>query len=90
VRKINIDTDCRIAMTGQIRKVAAQKRGEFDLRNFLKPAMAALEDLCAQRFEDFGAAGQAGKIKPLPLSEMAKRYRSGALAPHVATHAKAA
>jgi fructose-bisphosphate aldolase class II len=40
--------------------------------------------------EDFGAAGQAGKIKPLPLSEMAKRYRSGALAPHVATHAKAA
>jgi fructose-bisphosphate aldolase class II len=90
VRKINIDTDCRIAMTGQIRKVAAQKRGEFDLRNFLKPAMAALEDLCARRFEDFGAAGQASRIKPLPLSEMARRYRSGALVPHVATHAKAA
>ena len=90
VRKINIDTDCRIAMTGQIRKVAAQKRGEFDLRNFLKPAMAALEELCAQRFEEFGAAGQAGRIRPLPLPEMAKRYRSGALAPHVTHHAKAA
>jgi fructose-bisphosphate aldolase class II len=89
VRKVNIDTDCRIAMAGQIRKVAAEKRAEFDPRNFMKPAMAALEKLCALRFEQFGTAGHASKITPLPLAEMAKRYRSGALDPAIAT-AKAA
>ena len=81
VRKINIDTDCRIAMTGQFRKVATEKRAEFDPRNFLKPAMAALTALCVQRFEEFGTAGQAGRIQPMPLTEMAKRYAAGALAP---------
>lgn len=89
VRKVNIDTDCRIAMAGQIRKVALEKRGEFDPRNFMRPAMAALEKLCAERFEQFGTAGHASRIKPLPLAEMAKRYRSGALDPAIAT-AKAA
>jgi fructose-bisphosphate aldolase class II len=81
VRKINIDTDCRIAITAELRRVATQKRGEFDPRNFLKPALAAMEKLCAQRFEEFGTAGNASKIKVIPLSEMARRYRSGELAP---------
>jgi fructose-bisphosphate aldolase class II len=83
VRKVNIDTDCRLAMAGELRKVAAERPAEFDPRNFMKPAMAALEHLCAQRFEQFGAAGQAGRIRPLPPSEMARRYRSGALEPQI-------
>jgi fructose-bisphosphate aldolase class II len=89
VRKVNIDTDCRLAMTGQFRKVAMERRGELDPRAFLKPAMAALEKLCLERFEQLGTAGQAGRIRPLPLAEMARRYRSGALDPALAT-AKAA
>jgi fructose-bisphosphate aldolase class II len=90
VRKINIDTDCRIAMAGQMRKVATEKRGEFDPRAFMKPAMAALEALCAQRFEEFGTAGKASRLAPVPLAEMARRYRSGALDPKVASQAAAA
>jgi fructose-bisphosphate aldolase class II len=91
VRKVNIDTDCRIAMTAEFRRVAMEKKAEFDPRNFLKPAMAALTKLCAQRFEEFGTAGQAPKIKPLPLSAMARRYASGELDPKIAgLRAKAA
>ncbi|MCS6780539.1 MAG: fructose-bisphosphate aldolase class II [Geminicoccaceae bacterium] len=91
VRKVNIDTDCRIAMTAEFRRVAMEKKSEFDPRNFLKPAMAALTKLCAQRFEEFGTAGQAPKIKPLPLSAMAKRYASGELDPKIVVErAKAA
>lgn len=74
VRKINIDTDCRLAMVGQFRKIAAEKPEEFDPRAFLKPAMAALEALCIARFEAFGAAGMASKIAPISLSAMAQRY----------------
>ena len=77
VRKVNIDTDCRIAMAAQIRRVAQEKKGEFDPRAFLKPALAELEKLCAERFEAFGTAGQASKIRPLSLAEMARRYRRG-------------
>ena len=89
VRKVNIDTDCRLAMTAAFRKVATQHKGEFDPRKFLKPAMDALRDLCRERFEQFGTAGHASKIKVIPLAEMAKRYRSGALDPRVGemTHA---
>ena len=83
VRKINIDTDTRLAITGQLRKVAMEKKAEFDPRAFLKPAIAAMQKLCAQRYEEFGAAGQASKIKPLTLAEMATRYRSGSLEPRV-------
>ncbi|HYH20054.1 MAG TPA: class II fructose-bisphosphate aldolase [Azospirillum sp.] len=83
VRKVNIDTDCRMAMTGQFRKIATQKKAEFDPRAFMKPAMAAMQTLCEQRYEQFGTAGKASKIKPIPLSEMAKRYRSGSLDPKV-------
>lgn len=84
VRKINIDTDCRMAITGQIRKVFAEKPGEFDPRSYLKPAMAAMTALCATRYEQFGAAGKASKIKVIPLTEMAKRYKDGSLDPKAA------
>jgi fructose-bisphosphate aldolase class II len=90
VRKVNIDTDCRMAMTGQFRKVAAEKKAEFDPRAFLKPAIAEMSKLCADRFEAFGTAGNASKIKAIPLAEMAKRYQSGALDPKVAGAAQAA
>ncbi|MCA7118556.1 MAG: fructose-bisphosphate aldolase class II [Acidibrevibacterium sp.] len=78
VRKINIDTDCRLAMAGQFRKMATEHAAEFDPRAFLKPAMAALEALCLSRFEAFGAAGMAPKIAPLPLAAMARRYADDA------------
>jgi fructose-bisphosphate aldolase class II len=81
VRKVNIDTDNRMAMTGAIRKVLAENPGEFDPRKYLKPAMDAMRAVCQARFEAFGAAGQAGKIKPTRMSVMAKRYAAGELAP---------
>ena len=79
VRKVNIDTDNRMAMTGQIRKILWEKRAEFDPRSYLKPAMAAMQKLCEQRFEQFGTAGNASKIKPIPLAKMAERYAAGDL-----------
>ncbi|WP_293897926.1 class II fructose-bisphosphate aldolase [Phenylobacterium sp.] len=81
VRKINIDTDNRMAMTGAIRKVLAENPGEFDPRKYLKPAMEAMRGVCRQRMEEFGTAGWASKITPIPMSTMAKRYASGELAP---------
>lgn len=89
VRKVNIDTDCRMAMTGAFRELATERPAEFDPRKFMLPAMARLETLCRDRFERFGTAGHAGKIKPIPMDEMAKRYASGALDPKIAA-AKAA
>ena len=83
VRKVNIDTDCRLAMAGTIRKVARQNPSEFDLRKFLKPAADAMQDLCRDRFERFGTAGNAHKIKPVALADMAVRYASGSLAPKI-------
>ncbi len=85
VRKVNVDTDNRLAMTGAIRKVFAENPGEFDPRKYLKPAMEAMRAVCRQRFEEFGAAGWADKIKPLPQAAMAKRYAAGELAPKFAT-----
>ena len=90
VRKINIDTDSRMAMTGQIRKILSESKTEFDPRKYLKPAMEAMTKLCRQRFEDFGTAGNASRIKPLPLSAMAKLYAAGKLDPQVAAAKKAA
>jgi len=81
VRKINIDTDNRMAMTGQIRRVLMENPGEFDPRKYLKPAMDAMRVVCRQRFEEFGTAGHAGTIRVLPMSVMAKRYAAGELAP---------
>ena len=83
VRKVNIDTDCRLAMLGVIRKIANENKGEFDPRKFLKPAMEAMEVLCADRFERFGTAGNASRIKPISLSAMAGRYASGAYNPSI-------
>ncbi|WP_027580794.1 class II fructose-bisphosphate aldolase [Bradyrhizobium sp. Ai1a-2] len=90
VRKVNIDTDCRLAMAAAFRKVATQSKSEFDPRKFLKPAMEALRDLCRDRFEQFGTAGNAGKIKVISLSEMARRYRAGALDPQIGAMTEAA
>ena len=90
VRKVNIDTDCRLAMTGIFRKVANDKKDEFDPRKFLAPAMAAMQRLCKERYEQFGAAGQASKIRTVPMDEMAKRYAAGTLDPTVAQATQAA
>ncbi|MBX9706912.1 MAG: class II fructose-bisphosphate aldolase, partial [Caulobacteraceae bacterium] len=81
VRKINIDTDNRMAMTGAIRKVLAEKPGEFDPRAYLKPAKEAMRKLCMERFQQFGCEGQASKIRPMSTAQMAKRYASGDLDP---------
>jgi fructose-bisphosphate aldolase class II len=81
VRKVNIDTDCRLAMAAAIRKVAMVSPSEFDPRQFLKPAMAALKELCKARFDAFGTAGQASRITPIPLPAMAKQYAAGSLDP---------
>ncbi|MEB3208294.1 MAG: class II fructose-bisphosphate aldolase [Synechococcus sp.] len=90
VRKINIDTDNRMAMTGAIRKVFAENPSEFDPRKYLKPAMEAMRAVVRQRFEEFGTAGWADKIKPLPMSAMAKRYASGELDPKIGVTRQAA
>jgi fructose-bisphosphate aldolase class II len=85
VRKINIDTDNRMAMTGQIRKVLNENPEEFDPRKYLKPAMEAMTRLCKQRLQEFNTAGQASKIRRvLTTAEMAKRYVKGELDPKVA------
>ncbi len=74
VRKINIDTDIRLSMTGAMRRLMGQKPEEFDPRKFLAAAVIAARDLCQARFEEFGSAGHADKIKPVPLEMMASRY----------------
>ena len=74
VRKVNIDTDIRLAMTGAMRRAMAKDPAEFDPRKFLTAATAAARELCAARFEAFGCAGQAARIKPVPLEKMAARY----------------
>jgi fructose-bisphosphate aldolase, class II len=79
VRKVNIDTDIRLAMTGAIRRYMAENRSKFDPREYLKPAMAAAKKVCKERYEQFGCAGQASKIRPLPLDKMASKYKSGEL-----------
>lgn len=79
VRKVNIDTDCRMAMTGQFRRIAQENPREFDPRKFLKPAMDAMRDLCRDRMEAFGTAGQAHKIRVIPMDDMARRYSDGSL-----------
>lgn len=83
VRKVNVDTDLRMAMTGAIRKVYTEKPAEFDPRKYLKPAMEAMQAVCEARYQEFGAAGQAGHIRPISLADMAKRYKSGELDPKI-------
>ena len=89
VRKVNIDTDLRLAATAEIRKVLFTNKGEFDPRKYLKPAIAGMQKICKERFQQFGTAGNAGKIKVIPLADMAKRYATGELDPRIGS-AKAA
>jgi fructose-bisphosphate aldolase, class II len=80
VRKINIDTDIRLAMTGAVRKFLAENPDKFDAREWLKPAREAAKAICKQRYIEFNCEGQAGKIKPQNLSVVAQRYAKGELA----------
>ncbi|GLU33146.1 class II fructose-bisphosphate aldolase [Trinickia caryophylli] len=79
VRKINIDTDLRLAITGAIRRYFAENPSKFDPRDYLKPAREAAKKVCVDRYRAFGCEGQAGKIKPMPLDKMAEKYKSGEL-----------
>ena len=83
VRKVNIDTDIRLAMTGAIRRCYARNRSEFDPRKPLKEAMLAVKALCKSRYEAFGSAGQAARMGPVSLEVMAERYTRGELDPVV-------
>jgi fructose-bisphosphate aldolase class II len=80
VRKINVDTDSRLAITGAIRKVLWEHPEEFDPRSYLKPARAAMQQVIGERMTAFGQAGHAGDYEPIPLEEMCERYASGAIA----------
>jgi len=79
VRKVNIDTDIRLAMTGAMRRHMAEKPAEFDPRKFLADAQKAAKAICRARYEAFGCAGQGSRIRVLPLEAMAERYRKGEL-----------
>jgi fructose-bisphosphate aldolase class II len=80
VRKINIDTDIRLAMTGAVRKFLAENPEKFDAREWLKPAREAAYKICRQRYIEFGCEGQAGKVKGEPLQVVAQKYARGELA----------
>ena len=80
VRKINIDTDIRLAMTGAVRRYLFENPSKFDPRDYLKPAREAAKLVCKARYLSFGCEGQAGKIKPVALDKMAEKYKSGDLA----------
>ena len=80
VRKINIDTDIRLGMTGAVRKFQAENPDKFDMREWMKPAREAAKAICKQRYLEFGCEGQGGKIKGMPLSVMAEKYARGELA----------
>jgi fructose-bisphosphate aldolase class II len=80
VRKVNIDTDIRLAMTAAIRRFLNTHRSAFDPRDYLKPAREAAKQICRQRYEQFGCAGMGSRIRPLPLATVASKYRSGELA----------
>jgi fructose-bisphosphate aldolase class II len=84
VRKVNIDTDIRLAMTGALRSSLADRPGELDVRKFLEAATAAATALCRARFEAFGCAGQGSRIRPLALEEVAARYSAEWPAPEAA------
>ena len=80
VRKINIDTDIRLAMTAAIRRFMFENPSKFDPRDYLKPAREAAKQVCKARYVSFGCEGQAGKIKPVSLDKVADRYKKGELA----------
>jgi fructose-bisphosphate aldolase class II len=80
VRKINIDTDIRLAMTAAVRKFMAENPDKFDMRDWLKPAREAAKQICKQRYIQFGCEGQAAKIKSHSLFDVAAKYARGELA----------
>lgn len=79
VRKVNIDTDLRMASTGTIRRYLAEDRKNFDPRKYLKETVKGMKGICVARYEAFGAAGMADKIKPVSLETMFGRYAKGEL-----------
>jgi fructose-bisphosphate aldolase class II len=79
VRKVNIDTDIRLAMTAAIRRFMHEHPDKFDPREYLKPAREAARQICMQRYREFGCEGQGGRIQAVPLSVMIQRYASGQL-----------
>jgi len=79
VRKINIDTDIRLAMTAAIRKFLFENPSKFDPREYNKPAREAAKQVCKARYEAFGCSGMASRIKPVGLERIASRYASGEL-----------
>ena len=79
VRKINIDTDLRMVTTGALRQFLIEHPKEFDPRKYLRASTIAISELCKQRFEAFGSAGQAATIKPIKCETMAEHYKSGQL-----------
>jgi fructose-bisphosphate aldolase class II len=83
VRKVNIDTDLRLASTGAIRRFMAQNRSAFDPRQYLKETVTAMKEICTARYEAFGTAGWADKIRVISLEDMYRRYESGELDPQV-------
>ena len=83
VRKVNIDTDLRMASTGSVRKHLAENKSNFDPRKFLKEATKAMAGICKARYESFGSAGMASKIKPISLEVMFQDYAAGKLDPKV-------
>jgi fructose-bisphosphate aldolase class II len=83
VRKINIDTDIRLAMTAAVRRFLAENPSKFDPRDFLKPAREATKKICRQRYLEFGCEGMAAKITVQPLAKMAQRYSAGELVQRV-------
>ena len=83
VRKVNIDTDLRLASTGAVRRFLAKDPSEFDPRKWLKASTAAMKEIVKARYEAFGTAGRASLIRPIGLEEMSERYATGTLAPVV-------
>jgi len=83
VRKVNIDTDLRMASTGAIRKHLHENKANFDPRKFLAAATKGMKDICKDRYEAFSTAGNASKIRALSLDAMTDRYLSGELDPKV-------
>jgi fructose-bisphosphate aldolase class II len=74
VRKVNIDTDLRLASTGAVRRFMAHNQAEFDPRKYLKETMAAMQQVCEDRYNAFGTAGNADKITAISLENMAGQY----------------
>ncbi|MEO1429140.1 MAG: class II fructose-bisphosphate aldolase [Cyanobacteria bacterium J06633_8] len=88
VRKVNIDTDNRLAITAAFREAAAKDPANFDPRHFLKPSIKYMKQVCLDRYQAFGTAGHGSKIKQIPLDEFAAKYASGELAAKTKSAAK--